>query len=42
MKLGKSVTTIGLVAAGVIAAGYILSTLSDVPFFAKARDGFDV
>ena len=42
MNIAKSATTIGLVVAGVIAAGYILSSLQDVPFIAKAREGFDV
>ena len=40
-KINATLITVASVAAGVIAAGYILKTFEDVDFIAKARSGFD-
>ncbi len=40
-NLNKTLMTVGGVAAGVIIAGYIMSTFKDVGFIQTARDGFD-
>lgn len=43
MKFQEMALTIGLAAAGVILAGYLMNTLYDsVPFIEKASDGFDM
>ncbi|MDG1286320.1 MAG: hypothetical protein P8P30_02010 [Rickettsiales bacterium] len=40
--MSKHLTTVALVAAGVVAAGFLMNTFKDIDLVNQARNGFDV